>query len=159
LKNITLLIVVVLVIQLVYGAFMSGLKAATAAPTWPDINGEFLPAYANNLTPAWKNFFNNKIAIQFIHRMIAYLLIILVFIWWIKSRKITDNYFLNNTTWLPLVFILLQVILGILTVITSPIGDNLVWFGLAHQFTAMLFLVTMIWMTYLIRSKSYPVTS
>ena len=34
-------ILVVLVIQLIYGAFMAGLKAAVTAPTWPDINGNF----------------------------------------------------------------------------------------------------------------------
>ncbi|RYG52193.1 MAG: heme A synthase, partial [Chitinophagaceae bacterium] len=33
----------ILTIQLVYGAFMAGLKAATAAPTWPDINGVWWP--------------------------------------------------------------------------------------------------------------------
>src|ERR1051325_3039431 len=37
-------IIGLLVIQLIYGAFMAGLKAATAAPTWPDINGSYLPA-------------------------------------------------------------------------------------------------------------------
>src|SRR5215218_2323720 len=43
LKKFALTILVLLVIQLTYGAFMAGLKAATAAPTWPDINGAFFP--------------------------------------------------------------------------------------------------------------------
>ncbi|HVG40277.1 MAG TPA: COX15/CtaA family protein, partial [Chitinophagaceae bacterium] len=38
LKNFTLSIIILLVVQLVYGAFMAGLKAATVAPTWPSIN-------------------------------------------------------------------------------------------------------------------------
>lgn len=151
LKKLAVIIVCVLVVQLIYGAFMSGLKAATAAPTWPDINGSMLPDI-NNLFPWWKNLVESKIAIQFIHRCIAYVLIVLVFIWTIKSGKVRSNYLFNKTKWLPLFFILIQTVLGILTVTTSPYGNNLVWFGLAHQFTAMLFLVTMVWMIFLIRN-------
>ena len=152
LKKFAITIVCILVIQLIYGAFMSGLKAATAAPTWPDMNGMMVPDQINNLSPWWKNLVENKITIQLIHRSLAYLLTILVFIWWMKARKFNRNNLLNKTKWMPLLFILLQVVLGVLTVIRSPFGNNLVWFGLAHQFTAMLFLITMIWMIFLIRS-------
>jgi cytochrome c oxidase assembly protein subunit 15 len=151
LKKLTIAIVCILLIQLVYGAFMSGLKAATAAPTWPDINGAMIPGQISTLSPWWKNLIDNKITVQFIHRMIAYLLTISVFVWWLKATKINDSRLFNKTKWMPLFFILLQVALGILTVIRSPFGNNLVWLGLAHQFTAMLFLITMMWMVFLIR--------
>ena len=153
LKNITVTILCILFLQLIYGAFMSGLKAATAAPTWPDINGVFVPAQINDLKPWWKNFIDNKIAVQFIHRCLAYLLVFFVVAWWVKAKKLTGNILFLKTKWLPLFFILLQVVLGIITVITSPIGNYLVWFGLAHQFTAMLFLITMLWMMFLLRSN------
>ena len=131
---------------------MSGLKAATAAPTWPDINGSIVPAQINTISPWWINLTDNKIVVQFIHRTIAYLLIVIVFIWWVKAKKIKSNDLFNKTKWLPLSFILLQVILGIITVIRSPFGNSLVWLGLAHQFVAMLFLISMMWMIFLIRS-------
>ena len=153
LKKITITIVCVLLVQLIYGAFMSGLKAATVAPTWPGINGKMIPDQLNNLSPWWKNFVENKITIQLIHRSLAYLLMIMVFLWTIKAIRSKSNYLLNKTKWLPLIFILLQVVLGILTVIRSPFGNSLVWFGLAHQFTAMLFLITMMWMTFLVRTN------
>ncbi len=152
LKKFAITIVCILVIQLIYGAFMSGLKAATAAPTWPDINGMMVPDQINNLSLWWKNLVENKITIQLIHRSLAYLLTILVFIWTIKARKFNGNDLFNKTKWMPLFFILIQVVLGILTVIRSPFGNNLVWFGLAHQFTAMLFLISMMWMIFLVRS-------
>ncbi|HEV8079304.1 MAG TPA: COX15/CtaA family protein [Chitinophagaceae bacterium] len=151
LKRFAIIIVCILIIQLIYGAFMSGLKTATAAPTWPDINGMIVPDQINNSSPWWRNFLENKITIQFIHRGLAYLLTIMVFIWTMKARKINNNQLLNKTRWLPLILILIQVVLGILTVITSPYGNNLIWFGIAHQFTAMLFLMTMIWILFLIR--------
>lgn len=152
LKKFAVIIMCVLVIQLMYGAFMSGLKAATAAPTWPDINGALAPAQINSLRPWWKNLLENKIAVHFIHRGIAYLLMLLVFIWTLKAIKIKSNDLFNKTKWLPLFFILIQTVLGILTAITSPYGNNLVWLGLAHQFTAMLFVLTIMWMIFLIRS-------
>ena len=153
LKSITVTVLCILFIQLIYGAFMSGLKAATAAPTWPDINGMLFPNQINNLKPWWKNFIDNKIAVQFIHRSLAYLLVIFVIAWWVKAKKITGNILFTKTKGLPTFFILLQVVLGILTVITSPIGNYVIWFGLAHQFTAMLFLITMLWMMFLIHSN------
>lgn len=154
LKKITLIIICILFIQLVYGAFMSGLKAATAAPTWPSINGTMFPDQLNNLSPGWKNLVDNKITIQFIHRGIAYLLLIFVFFWWIKAKKINHSNLFNKIKGLPFIFISAQVLLGILTVVTSPFGNNLVWFGLAHQFMAMLFLISMMLMIYIIRSKT-----
>ena len=153
LKNLAQLIFSVLFIQLVYGAFMSGLKAATAAPTWPDINGQMIPGGINQLYPWWKNLTDNKITVQLIHRSIAYLLILLVIAWWMMAKKNKTNKLFNKTKWIPLFLILLQALLGVLTVIRSPFGNELVWFGLAHQFTAMLFLLTTMWMLFLIRSR------
>src|SRR6476661_8945623 len=42
LKKFTIIILVILVLQLTYGSFMAGLKAAPSAPTWPDINGTYI---------------------------------------------------------------------------------------------------------------------
>ena len=151
LKRFAIIIVCILTVQLIYGAFMSGLKAATVAPTWPDINGMIVPNQLNNSSPWWRNLLENKIAIQFIHRGLAYLLTIMVFIWTMKARKNNSNLLLNKCKWAPLILILIQVVLGILTVITSPYGNNLIWFGIAHQFVAMLFLMNMIWILFLVR--------
>jgi len=152
LKKIITVIICILVIQFIYGGFMSGLKAATAAPTWPDINGMMMPDNINSLSPWWKNFTDNKITVQFIHRCFAYLLTLFVFIWTWKANRIDGNDLFKRTKWLPIILILIQVMLGILTVITSPFGNSLIWFGLAHQFTAMLFLISMIWMIFIVRS-------
>lgn len=151
LRKITSVIIVVLFFQLIYGAFMAGLHAATAAPTWPTINGQWFPDVMNNLSPGWKNFLDNKITVQFIHRGFAYTLLILVIIWWIKARKIIGSSLFLKTKFIPLLLVLLQVVLGITTVVLSPYGNNLVWFGVAHQFVAILFLMSIIFMLYIIR--------
>jgi cytochrome c oxidase assembly protein subunit 15 len=151
LRKATFILFFILFIQLIYGAFMAGLHAATAAPTWPQLNGQWIPGSMNNLSPVWKNFIDNKITVQFIHRGIAYLLLIVVFLWSFRTLKIKGSPLFNKTKFIPAILIILQVILGITTVILSPYGNNLVWFGVAHQLVAILFLMTIIFMLYIIR--------
>jgi heme a synthase len=153
LRKITFVILCILFFQLIYGAFMAGLHAATAAPTWPKINGQWIPGSMNDLSPGWKNLIDNKITVQFIHRCIAYILLIGVSIWFIRATKIKGTLLFNKTKFIPLVFIIVQVLLGITTVITSPYGNNLVWFGVAHQIMAILFLMSIVFMLYIIRSS------
>lgn len=155
LRKLTLVIFSVLFFQLIYGAFMAGLHAATAAPTWPTINGEWFPDVMNRLSPAWKNFIDNKITVQFIHRGLAYLLLILVTFWTIKARRKTSSSLFNKTNLLLIGLVLLQVILGISTVLLSPYGNNLVWFGVAHQLTGILFLTSVIFMLYILTSGKH----
>ncbi|MEO6290507.1 MAG: COX15/CtaA family protein [Ginsengibacter sp.] len=153
LRKFTLIIIFILIVQLLYGAFMAGLHAATAAPTWPGINGEWIPAHVNDLSPGWKNFIDNKITVQFIHRGLAYILFIAVLIWGYKASKITGKLLFRKTRLIPVLIIFVQVILGIATVIMSPYGNNLVWFGVAHQMFAMLFLMAMVFELYIVRSS------
>lgn len=157
LRRTTLIIFCILFIQLIYGAFMAGLHAATAAPTWPQINGQWIPGSMNTLSPAWKNLIDNKITVQFIHRGIAYILLIAVFLWCFSALKIKGSLLFTKTKFIPVVLVIVQVILGITTLITSPYGNNLVWFGVAHQLVAILLLMTIIFMLYIIRSSPVQV--
>ena len=118
LRKFTIWLIAILTLQLIYGAFMAGLKAATYAPTWPDINGNFLPR-GGSPSSGISKLFDNPIVVHFIHRNLAYLITILVFTWFARSRKINSSLF-KKTTWLPLALVLLQLILGIFTVINSP---------------------------------------
>jgi len=151
LRKITWIIMGVLFFQLIYGAFMAGLHAATAAPTWPTINGQWIPSSLDQLSPAWKNFLDNKIAVQFIHRGLAYSLLILVIIWTVKARKIVGSALFSRIKYLPMFLIVLQITLGITTVLLSPYGDYLVWLGVVHQLVAILFLISIIFMLYILR--------
>ena len=97
---------------------MAGNKAAAVAPTWPTINGDWIPAGLALRTHTLQNFAGNKILIHFIHRGLAYLLLLLVLIWSVKAFRIQGipGYF-RNTRWLPLALVMLQILLGILTVL------------------------------------------
>lgn len=156
LKKYIIYIIVILTAQLLYGALMAGHKAATAAATWPDINGQIIPMGLYNSSDGVLNFINNKILIHFIHRGLAYLLLLLIIIWSIKAYKIQGTQFLQKSKWIPLTIILLQVLLGIGSVITSVnISPNrwgiFEWMAQLHQLVGMLFLLAMIWMLYINR--------
>jgi cytochrome c oxidase assembly protein subunit 15 len=151
LRKLSWIILIVLFFQLIYGAFMAGLHAAAAAPTWPTINGQWIPREVSNAFSGLESFGNNKIVVQFIHRTIAYLLLILVVMWWLKAKKIRGSILFKKTKWLPLALVFVQIILGISTVLLSVYGNNLVWFGVAHQLVGILFLMSIIFMLYLIR--------
>lgn len=150
LRNVNVLIVSFLIVQLIYGAFMAGLKAATYAPTWPTINGLWWPAGMSGLE-GLSNLTDNPIVVHFVHRGLAYILTFFVFVWWWNAKKISEGVLFQKTKWLPVVIILLQLLLGILTVLYSPKKEMLLWLGTAHQFFAMLFLIVMVWMSYLVR--------
>ncbi|MBK7290171.1 MAG: COX15/CtaA family protein [Chitinophagaceae bacterium] len=153
----------VLVLQLVYGAFMAGHKAATAAPTWPDINGHIVPP---GMMPARAgtdggnnegllNLIDNKITIHFIHRGLAYLLLILIVILTIRLYKIAGSSLLHKTRWWPILLVTVQVILGIASVLLSlKIVPNhwgpFEWMAQLHQLVAMMLLLSLVWIGYIV---------
>jgi cytochrome c oxidase assembly protein subunit 15 len=151
LRRFTVWLIGILILQLMYGAFMAGLKAATYAPTWPDINGSFLP-HGGSPSSGILKLFDNPIVVHFIHRNLAYLITILVFIWFVRSKKLTSTLF-KKTRWLPLAFVLLQLIVGIITVIKSPHLTALRWLGVTHQFIAMCLLLSLVFQFYLLHRK------
>jgi cytochrome c oxidase assembly protein subunit 15 len=152
LKKFTAWLITILIVQLIYGAFMAGLKAASFAPTWPDINGSFFPQ-GGLPSSGILQFFDNPIMVHFIHRNVAYLVSILIVAWYIRSKKIESNLLFNKTSWLPLAIVLLQLILGILTVLNSPNSKALLWFGVAHQFVGMVLLLSLVFEFYMLRGK------
>jgi heme a synthase len=154
LKKQLIFILIVLVIQLIYGAFMAGLKAAQSAPTWPDINGYFIPPAIRELSPLYKNLFNNNLTVQFIHRGLAYLLVLLSGFWWYKAKAIKSSYLFSFLATSLIIVLSAQVVLGISTLLNATYPVRLAWFGVAHQFTGMLFLVVVISLLYIVRKKA-----
>lgn len=150
LKNLLLLLLAVLFIQLIYGAFMAGLRAAITAPTWPDINGSMVPVMSE-LSPVTKNMVSNPIAIHFIHRGLAYLLVIITVIWWFRSGAWAASKLFNRLRVSFTLLVLLQVLLGILTVLNATHAGALVVLGVMHQFVAMVLLMVLVSLLFVVR--------
>jgi len=158
-NNWTWFILLVLFFQLVYGALMAGHKAAIAAPSWPTINGSWMPG---GLFSKRANLVENKITIQFMHRGLAYLLLIATIGWTIvASRMTTVRGLFKRVKSIPVMLVLLQVILGIITVLVSPgiVPNHWVlfdWMAQLHQLVGMLYLLAMVAMLYIVRRQ--PIT-
>lgn len=132
---------------------MAGLKAAQTAPTWPDINGYFTPPGMYEGTSFIDTVVNNKLAIHFIHRGIAYILLALIVWFYIASKKYKANALFNKSRVALMILTMTQVVLGILTVTNATSSNALIVFGVLHQFTAMLIVINFVYLLYLLRRK------
>ncbi|MEO6933648.1 MAG: COX15/CtaA family protein [Chitinophagaceae bacterium] len=159
LKRITWFIIIILFVQLLFGALMAGHKAAAAAPTWPTINGEWFPSVYNANGSLYLQLVENKIVIHFMHRLFAYILLALSLGWtYTAFQTSTVNASIKKARYIPLLIVVLQVLLGIFTVLSSPgiipnrwVGFD--WLALFHQVTGMAFLLSMIYILYLIYGR------
>ncbi len=153
LKKFTVAILLLLIIQLTYGAFMAGLKAATAAPTWPDINGVFIPenikTYQGRSMSPLSALVNNPIVIHFIHRNLAYLITVFILGWTVLAMRERHSRFFNKVKIWPLVFVMAQVVLGIMAVLKSykaapQLWGPFEWLAQSHQLVAILLLLSLV---------------
>ena len=136
-KNIIFQILFFLILlQVILGAFVSGLDAGKIYQTWPLMGHSLVP---NDLI--LKNFnnffdFNNHSLVQFYHRNLAYLITIYIFILgiYIYKKKIKKIYYSFN---LMIFFLIIQVILGILTLLS---GLN-IYLASAHQIGSVLLIL------------------
>jgi cytochrome c oxidase assembly protein subunit 15 len=140
-----------LFIQLVYGAFMAGTHAALYAPTWPDINGSFLPATGNGRLI--HNLFYAPLLIQFVHRCMAYIITITLIVWYFSMRKVKRGGLLHRRRLLPLMIVLLQATLGIAALLNSN-TPHAIYFSILHQFVGIILLLSLVGTLFLGRVTS-----
>jgi heme a synthase len=144
-------------VQIALGAMMSGTKAGLSYPTWPDMRGMWLPSVLTDATQWQLHHFIEYdqgafmvTLIQFLHRNVAYLLTALViWLWWTTRDLRRDAAFLRGG-YLMLGALALQVVLGIVTLISCQ-AQIPVDLGVAHQSGAVLLLGTVLWTNYLLR--------
>jgi heme a synthase len=69
-------LLILVLLQIYVGALVAGLDAGQTYNTWPLVDGALVPPGDRLflITPAWRNFFENHLTVQFTHRMLAYLL-------------------------------------------------------------------------------------
>lgn len=122
-----------LFLQVVAGGFVAGLDAGHASYTWPRMNEAWWPDGMNTLLPLWRNAFENALAAQFNHRILAYLIVACALYQAWKISMPSSNYLA--------VAVVAQLLLGILTVLLRvPLAV-----ALLHQFGALCVLALAVW--------------
>lgn len=117
-------------IQLLFGAYVAGLDAGYAFNTWPLMGDDFYPAAAPWLEPALRNFVDNPITVQFVHRWWAFVVLAFAVILARKVRKSggrLQSVFLHSA-------IGTQILLGIWALLSGVA----IHVAVAHQATAVL---------------------
>lgn len=127
------LILALIVVQVAAGGFAAGLDAGMGFNTWPLMEGRVVPSGLLVIEPAWRNLFENALTVQFNHRLLAYLILILM-AWhaWSSFRV---------RAWVLLYVAFIQAILGIWTLLWRvPLP-----LALLHQANAMALLCLAVW--------------
>jgi len=123
--------VVLLVIQIIYGAFTAGLKAGYLLPKGAGITESLFGYTLRNSSDF--NLLNNGFDIQAFHRLFAWFVFFFAIYIWKKAK----DTFLQKATLVLVAIISLQIVLGIITLLFGvPI-----FFALAHQLVAVLVLL------------------
>jgi cytochrome c oxidase assembly protein subunit 15 len=116
----SIVLLILVFIQLLYGALMAGNKAAAIAPTWPLINGDWMPDNLFRESPRALNFIGNPVMIHFIHRNLAYMIGLGIALWTLGLFRSGILRHQRTRLLLPLGLVTLQILLGVLTLLTSP---------------------------------------
>jgi cytochrome c oxidase assembly protein subunit 15 len=131
-------LLLLVLLQIYLGALVAGLRAGYVYNTWPLIDGELIPDSARLFlnTPAWRNFFENTLTVQFDHRMVAYTIFICALLHAFDvARSARSSWVVSSATVLALA-VAGQAALGIWTLLDRvPIT-----LALMHQAMAMLVL-------------------
>jgi cytochrome c oxidase assembly protein subunit 15 len=124
-----------LFIQLILGAFVSGMDAGKIYNNWPLMGQNYYPddSYFSDLFKL--NAFDNPSIVQFIHRNMAYVILIFYLFMVFKFSKIKVKY-INNIIYIIGIILFLQIFLGILTLLS---GANIFYSSLHQINTIFLF--------------------
>ena len=120
----------VLLLQITYGGMTAGLKAGHVSSTWPLMFGKLIPP---NLFGSLINLIESPQTIVFIHRWLAWLVLITALVMVSLARKQNYHGEIQNGLMLLIAAIALQITLGVLTVLSFV---NIV-IALLHQATAI----------------------
>ncbi|MEO5331351.1 MAG: COX15/CtaA family protein [Magnetococcus sp. YQC-5] len=126
-------VIILLSVTVLSGGFVAGSKAGYGYNTFPLMDGQWFPDYYWDMQPAWRNFFENVVAIQWNHRLMATITFVTILAYWGLARRLAPPpVVLRGVHWL-LLAVVIQVSLGIATLLLF-VPIHLAW---AHQVWSM----------------------
>ena len=137
-----------LFVQLIIGAFVSGMDAGTIYNTWPLMGSSYFPDDSKFIDFLDITFFDNPSIVQFIHRNLAYLIVIayvyiLIFVFRDPNKIFRKPIILIGLS------LFLQVFLGVLTIIS---GVKIIYASL-HQINSIFIIFSTLYFLYIAKYK------
>ena len=135
---------VLLFIQLIIGAFVSGMDAGTIYNTWPLMGASYFPDDSKMIEFLNISVFDNPSIVQFLHRNLAYLIMIVYIFLLISIFKETNKIFRKPILIIG-ISLFLQVVLGVLTILS---GVKIIYASL-HQINSILIILSSLYFLYI----------
>ncbi len=130
----TVALTAVIVVTVISGGFVAGLKAGKIYNTFPMMGNYWVPPDVMALDPWWRNFFENMATVQFDHRILAITTFLLIIVYWYRMPRSDLPARVAKGVNALLHTAILQVALGIATLLlVVPIA-----LAAAHQAIAMI---------------------
>jgi len=149
LGQLSLIITVIVFITALSGGFVAGTRAGFAFNTFPLMDGRLIPVGLFELLPAWRNFFENIVTVQFGHRLMATILFLIIPAFWWLAIKSRPEPRLRTGVHLLLAALALQLTLGISTLLlVVPVA-----LAAAHQAGAVLLLTASLYVSHQLRGR------
>ena len=132
------LMIDLILLQIIYGAFVAGLKAGFIHTTWPKMDNDWMaPSISTAIGESGlMALIEDPVTVQFVHRWLAFLVLgfVLVIVFRVKSMSGTAVPKARN---MLLIVLGVQIVLGIITLIMAvPLT-----FAVLHQLVALLLLM------------------
>jgi len=131
-----------IIVQIIYGAFVAGLDGGGGFNTWPKMLGEWIPEAVytdiNGYNPIW--FLEHRWGVQFIHRTLGIFILAFTLYIWKAGMNSHPNEKQKKSLFLILLITIIQTVLGITTLImVAPIA-----LASTHQIIAFILLMTIV---------------
>ena len=127
--SIPVLLLVLIMIQVIYGALVAGLHAGRIYNTFPKMGSDWIPGAVTAMQPGWRNLLENLAGVQFIHRCVAWCVTLGIVTLWLWSGRNNINPATAKAIKILLLAVLVQFTLGIITLLWAvPVT-----MGVLHQ--------------------------
>jgi len=137
----------IIVVQIIYGAFVAGLRAGMVHNTFPLMDGVWIADAVTSMKPVITNFIEGRSGVQFVHRYIAYAVVIVVVVIWWKARGKQLDKAQKLAINLVGVMVSIQFLLGVFTLLMAvPVS-----LGVLHQLGAFFLLMSVIFLLHRLR--------
>lgn len=127
-------------IQVVFGAFVAGLKAGWVHNTYPLMDGQFIADAVWVMDPLYLNFIEGKSGVQFAHRTFAILIFLFISVLYAKALRMPFLPFQLLRVRIMFVAVIVQFLLGVFTLLFQvPLA-----LGILHQVGALVLLASIL---------------
>ena len=151
LRRKSIAITAIIILMILSGGFVAGTDAGFVFNTFPLMSGYFAPPGMYAMEPFYINWFENVATIQFNHRLIAYVLCLMIPVFWFMARRYQLAQRSKTIINLFLIILVIQVALGISTLLLIvPVS-----LGVMHQGGALLLLTLALMVNHELRGNSF----